>query len=164
MSQLTTASFLSHLVYTCHFFTGRKGPNRSLMPGTYGPVPQNIRIADKVLEGAAEKADEVHDAFCTPAASLEGLTKQAVTALEGFQTSNALTRSHEKWEEQAGLVAGWITNIAQSLRLAARAYDGTDHGVKDGFDLFVKQSASPASSDVVYPPSYLPYLAQDGDE
>ncbi|MDW6059527.1 hypothetical protein SAZ11_17845 [Streptomyces sp. FXJ1.4098] len=98
------------------------------------------------------------------AASLEGLTKSAVTALEGFQTSNALTRSHEKWEEQAGLVAGWITNIAQSLRLAARAYHGTDQGVKDALGLSVQQNAASAPSDVEYPPSYLPYLTQDGDD
>ncbi|MGR3931669.1 WXG100 family type VII secretion target [Streptomyces sp. BRA346] len=139
-------------------------PKRSLPPGVQGPVAPNLKIADKVLESAAGKADDVHDAFYAPAASLEGLTLSASKALEGFATADALKRSHENWEEQAGLVTAWLNNISKSLRQAALAYNDTDHGVKDGFSPYLKQSAPSGGSDAVYPPSYGPYLSQNGGE
>ncbi|WP_431043497.1 hypothetical protein ACQUSR_17440 [Streptomyces sp. P1-3] len=141
-------------------------PQRSLPPGVHGPVAPNLRIADKVLEGAAGKADEIHDAFYTPAASLEESTLSAVKALDGLQTANALKKSHEKWEQQAGSVTAWLTHIGKSLRLAARAYDGTDKGVKDGFNPYLKNPYQPPVPS--YPPAYgnpyAPYLPQNGGE
>ncbi|MBH1935198.1 hypothetical protein I5Q34_13090 [Streptomyces sp. AV19] len=112
---------------------GAPDPQRSLPPGVHGPVAPNLRIEGSVLEGAAGKADAIHDAFQTPAASLEAPTRAAARALDGLQTADALKRSHEQWEQQAGTVTAWLTHISKSLRLAAHSYKDTDHGVRDGF-------------------------------
>ncbi|QKV90470.1 hypothetical protein HUT19_00615 [Streptomyces sp. NA02950] len=139
-------------------------PKRSLGLGVQGPEAPNLKIADKVLKGAAGKADEVHDAFYTPAASLEGVTNLGVEALGGLQTANALKRSHAKWEEHAGLVTAWLTNIATSLRAAANAYNETDHGVKDSLGPYLKQAAPTDSSDTTPRSSIFLYYPQDGKE
>ncbi|MFF5423297.1 MULTISPECIES: hypothetical protein [unclassified Streptomyces] len=106
-------------------------PARSLPPGTHGPVAPNLKIEEKVLEGAAGKADEIYDVFYKAAASLEPDTVAAANAVGDLETGAALKSSGKHWEQQAGLVSAWIANISESLRLAARDYQGNETALED---------------------------------
>ncbi|MFI1970013.1 hypothetical protein BLA24_18320 [Streptomyces cinnamoneus] len=102
-------------------------------PGLNGPVKPDLKIEPKVLTGAAGKAGEIRTAFAQPAASLDEPTRAAAKGLDGMASKTALETMHHYWEEQAGTVAAWLDNIAQSLRLAANDYHRTNLGVKDYF-------------------------------
>ncbi|MEV6397807.1 hypothetical protein AB0M39_24050 [Streptomyces sp. NPDC051907] len=108
-----------------------KPPARTLPPGVHGPVATDLKIEGKVLEGAAGKADEIYTVFYKAAASLETDTLAAIAAVGDLETGPALKSSARHWEEQAGLVSGWIANISESLRLASRDYKGNEHDLED---------------------------------
>ncbi|MEU9863341.1 hypothetical protein AB0D99_20955 [Streptomyces sp. NPDC047971] len=93
----------------------------------------NLKIGEKVLEGAAGKADEIYDVFYKAAASLEPDTVAASGAVGELETGAALKSSGKRWEQQAGLVSAWIANISESLRLAARDYQGNETALEDRF-------------------------------
>ncbi|MEV7729345.1 type VII secretion target [Streptomyces sp. NPDC087917] len=92
-----------------------------------------LRIEPSILTKAAGSADEIHTAFTQPAAALEGPAQAAASAMGGWETAFALRAAHKQWETQAGTVAGWLAQIAESLRVGARDYTKTDHEIEEAF-------------------------------
>ncbi|ATZ25810.1 hypothetical protein SLAV_19930 [Streptomyces lavendulae subsp. lavendulae] len=103
-------------------------------PGPGGRPPgDRLKIEAPVLNGAADRADEIHTAFAKPAAALEAPAKMVSAAMAGWESADAIRAAHRQWEQQAGTVAGWLAHIAESLRAGARDYTKTDAAIEDAF-------------------------------
>ncbi|MEU9096182.1 hypothetical protein [Streptomyces sp. NPDC048361] len=117
-------------------------PNPVQQPSPFlKPAPQagrrqegeRLKIEPSILTGAAGRADEIHTAFTKPAAALEAPALAAASAMEGWETALALKTAHTHWETQAGTVAGWLAQIAASLRAGAKDYTKTDAAIDEAF-------------------------------
>ncbi|MFD7334682.1 hypothetical protein ACFV98_01590 [Streptomyces violascens] len=103
---------------------------------------ERLRIEPSILNRAAGSADEIHTAFTKPATALEAPAHAAASAMGGWETAFALRAAHKQWETQAGTVAGWLAQIAASLRVGANDYTKTDAAIEEAFQ-GIKRPRSP---------------------
>ncbi|MFJ9645962.1 hypothetical protein [Streptomyces sp. NPDC101206] len=115
-----------------------KPPSPFLTPtgptGPHGePAGQRLNIEPAILNKAAERADDIHTAFAKPAAALKEPANAAGNAMAGWECAYAIGAAHKQWEVQAGVVAGWLAHIAESLRAGARDHTKTDTAIEEAF-------------------------------